>query len=297
MKEVVLITGANGGLAKVVKKMLSESYEIRSLTTQKKCVDRRSIFYCNIKENHVDEDALIGCKHIVHLSGYSILKPWTKKNKELMYVSRVNGATLLFNKCKALNIHPSTFISASASGIYGLKADGCKNEKSEIGTDWVANMAYDWESASNKFRELGTRVIQMRISLLFSKTTGFLKYNLLSMKFGIGAILGDKESPVNWIHVNDVSRFILDSIKNKDYQGAYNLTNGNIISQNELIKTIKREKYPYALIVHIPISAIKIFIGEKSLILNNKITLSIKKLRQIGFSCKYNTIQDVLKEE
>ena len=158
-------------------------------------------------------------------------------------------------------------------------------------------MAYDWESASNKFRKLGTRVIQMRISLLFSKTTGFLKYNLLSMKFGIGAILGDKESPVNWIHVNDVSRFILDSIKNKDYQGAYNLTNGNIISQNELIKTIKREKYPYALIVHIPISVIKIFIGEKSLILNNKITLSIKKLRQIGFSCKYNRIQDVLKEE
>ena len=117
------------------------------------------------------------------------------------------------------------------------------------------------------------------------------------MKFGIGAILGDKESPVNWIHVNDVSRFILDSIKNKDYQGAYNLTNGNIISQNELIKTIKLEKYPYALIVHIPISVIKIFIGEKSLILNNKITLSIKKLRQIGFSCKYNRIQDVLKEE
>ena len=297
MKEVVLITGANGDLAKVVKKKLSESYEIRSLTTRKKCVDRRSTYYWNIKKNHIDEDALIGCKHIVHLSGYSILKPWTKKNKNLMYLSRVNGAILLYNKCKALNVHPSTFISASASGIYGLKANGCKNEKSKIGTDWVANMAYDWESASNKFQKLGTRVIQMRISLLFSKSAGFLKYNLLSMKFGLGAILGDKESPVNWIHVNDVSRFILDAMKNENYQGTYNLTNGNIISQNELIKTIKREKYPYSIIIHIPISLIKLFIGEKSLILNSKITLSVKKLHQIGFFCKYNTIQDVLKEE
>ena len=297
MKEIVLITGSNGSLAKAAKKMLSKFYQIRSLTTQKKDVDRKSIFYWDVNKNHIDIDALKECNHIVHLSGYSILKPWTKKNKKLMYRSRVGGAILLFNKCEELNIRPSTFISASASGIYGLKAHGYKNEEDEVGTDWVAKMVYDWEESALKFQQLGTRVIQMRISLLLSTVSGLLKYHLLSMKYGVGVIFGNKENPISWIHVNDVSRFILDSIKNKDYQGAYNLTNGNIISQNELIKTIKREKYPYALIVHIPISVIKIFIGEKSLILNSKITLSVRKLRQIGFFCKHNTIQDILKEE
>lgn len=297
MKEIVLITGSNGTLAKVVKKILSKSYEIRSLTTQKKDVNRKSIFYWDINENYIDIDALKGCNHIVHLSGYPILKPWTKKNKKLMHTSRVGGAILLFNKCEELNIQPSTFISASASGFYGLNEYGYKNEEDQVGTDWVADMVYDWEAASLKFEALGSRVIQMRISLLVSKASGLLRYHLLSMKYGLGVILGDKENPINWIHVNDVSRFILAGIKNKNYHGAYNLTNGNIISQNRLIGIIKRETYPNTLIINIPISIIKLFIGQKSLILNTKIILNVEKLNQTGFVCKYNTIEQVLDEK
>lgn len=297
MKEIVLITGSNGSLAKVVKKMLSKSYTIRSLTTHKKDVNRKSIFYWDINEKYIDIDALKGCTHIVHLSGYSILKPWTKKNKKLMYISRVGGAILLFNKCKELNIQPSTFISASASGIYGLKEYGYKNEEGQVGTDWIANMVYDWEASALKFQQLGSRVIQMRISLLLSKGSGFLKYHLLSMKYGVGIVLGDKENPINWIHINDASRFILAGIKNKNYHGTYNLTNGNIVSQNCLIKIIKQKTYPNTVIINIPISIIQLFIGERSLILNNKITLSVEKLNQTGFLCKYNTVEQVLDEK
>ena len=43
--------------------------------------------------------ALIDCKHIVHLCGFNIMNRWTKKNRELMYSSRVLTANLLFNKC------------------------------------------------------------------------------------------------------------------------------------------------------------------------------------------------------
>ena len=297
MKEIVLITGSNGSLAKAAKKMLSKFYQIRSLTTQKKDVDRKSIFYWDVNKNHIDIDALKGCNHIVHLSGYSILKPWTKKNKKLMYRSRAGGAVLLFNKCEELNIRPSTFISASASGIYGLKEHGHKNEEDEVGTDWVAKMVYDWEESALKFQQLGTRVIQMRISLLLSTVSGLLKYHLLCMKYGVGVIFGDKDTPISWIHVNDVSRFIAVAIKNKNYQGAYNLTNGNIISQISLIKIIKRKIYPYTVIINIPISILQLFIGQRSLILNNKTILSVEKLNETGFVCKYNTVEEVLDQK
>ena len=294
MKEIVLITGANGNLAKTVGKLLSETYEIRSLTTNKKNADGKSIFYWNINKKHLDIDALKECKHIIHLCGYSILKRWTVKNKQLMHESRIGGANLLFNKCQELKIFPKTFISASASGIYGIESNGIKKEGDKVGSDWVARMVYQWEIAAQKFKQLESRVIKMRISLLLSKESGFLKYTLLSMRYGIGIILGYKEHPINWIHINDAARFVKESIENNAYQGSYNLANEETISKYKFMKVIKMKASPYSLIITIPTYLTHILFGKRSLILNNKIILSVKKLKKIGFFCKYNKLEDVL---
>ena len=294
MKDIVLITGANGDLAKTVKQLLSNSYQIRCLTTNKKNVDGKSIFYWDINKNYIDADALKECKHIIHLAGYSILNKWTKENIKLMYKSRVSVANLLFNKCEELNIHPETFISASASGIYGLTASGIKTEDDKMGSDWISKMVYDWEAAAEKFKQLGSRVIKMRISLLLSKTSGFLKYTLLSMKYGIGVIVGPKENPINWIHIDDAASFVQQAIKNSHYQGSYNLASEQTVSQNEFIKTIKSKVFAYSLIIRMPISLIRPLVGERSLIINSKFTLSVEKLKKTGFIWKYSSLEDVL---
>ena len=295
MKEIILITGANGSLAKTVKELLSNRYEIRNLTTNKKSVDKKSTFYWDITKKYIDTNALKNCKHIIHLSGYSILKKWTDKNKKLMHESRIGGAKLLFKKCKELNISPTTFISASASGIYGLTAIGLKTEKDEIGLDWVAKMANEWEISAQKFSELGTRVVNMRLSLLLSKNSGFLKYTLLSMKYGIGIITGEKKDPINWIHIDDVASFIKESIQKEQYQGTYNLANQYEISQEKFFKTIKKELFPYSLIIRLPIFCIRLVLGKRSMIINSKITLSVDKLKRSNFVWKYTRLEDVLK--
>ena len=114
MKEIVLITGSNGGLAKDVKKLLPKSYQIRSLTTKKQDVNGRTIFYWDINKKYIDIDALKGCNHIIHLSGYSILKPWTKKNKKLMYESRIDGA--IFQGCRITPYYDSLICKLICQG-------------------------------------------------------------------------------------------------------------------------------------------------------------------------------------
>ena len=193
MKERIIITGYSGSLARRTTELLKDNYEIIGLTSNKKRVNNKNIYYWNTSTDEIDKRALENCKHIIHLSGYPILKRWTKRNKKLMHESRVSASNLLFNKCKQLNISPKTFISASAIGIYGLNARGIKSEKDKIGTDWIARMASDWEESAQQFNQIGSRVIQMRISLLMNKETTFLKYNLLSMKLGIGIVIGSKE--------------------------------------------------------------------------------------------------------
>ena len=136
----------------------------------------------------------------------------------------------------------------------------------------------------------------MRISLLISKNSGFLKYNLLSMQFGIGAIIGSKNNPVNWIHIKDVALFIKNAIIDDNYSGRYNLSNKENISQKDFMKLIKKMMFPYAMIITIPIWIMQIFLGKRSKILNNKMTLDTKKLREVGFKHSYNTLEEVIKD-
>ena len=294
MKDIVLITGANSHLAKVLSRYLSKDYNVRHLTTQKKMISKDSYFHWDIKERYIDTRALENCKHIIHLAGFSVLKKWTIKNKKIMYDSRIESAKLIFDTCKKMNVRPTTFISASAIGIYDQSLEGNVHEDSPKGKDWLANMACDWEAAASKFKEIGSRVVQMRISLIFSEKAGFLKYNILSMRFGIGAIVGNANRKINWMHVKDIARFIKESINNKNYNGAYNLACEDKKSQEEFIKRIKKNLFPYAIIMKIPMFFIRFFLGKRSQIIETELSLDTSKLKKQGFKCKVNTLEKML---
>jgi hypothetical protein len=296
MKERIIITGYSGSLARKTTELLKDNYEIIGLTSNKKRVNNKNIYYWNTSTNEIDESALENCKHVIHLSGHSILKSWTKKNKRLMHESRVSAAHLLFNKCKKLNISPITFISASAIGIYGLDARGIKSENDKIGTDWIARMASDWEESAQQFKQIGSRIIQMRISLLMNQETAFLKYNLLSMKLGIGVIIGSKKKKISWIHVDDAANFIKEAITNENYKGAYNLATTKPISQEMFIKKIKERLFPYALIIRMPFYLLRLFLGKRSQIINTDVSINVDKLKKEGFFWKFHDFNEVLEK-
>ncbi|MDA9808558.1 hypothetical protein N9B89_04170, partial [Flavobacteriales bacterium] len=216
--------------------------------------------------------------------------------KRLMHESRVGAAHLLFNKCKKLNISPITFISASAIGIYGLNARGIKSENDKIGTDWIARMASDWEESAQQFKQIGSRIVQMRISLLMNQETAFLKYNLLSMKLGIGVLIGSKKKKISWIHADDAANFIKEAITNENYKGAYNLATKKPISQEMFINKIKERLFPYALIIRIPSFIIRLFLGKRSQIINTDVSINVDKLKKEGFIWKFYNFNEVLEK-
>ena len=294
MKEIILITGARGSLANVVKNRLKNKYTIRLLTTSKKIVNKKTIFYWNIDKNYIDCNALQNCDHIIHLAGYPIINRWTKKNKNLMFTSRINSSELIFKSCKENNIKPKTFISASAIGYYGLSSKGMKNENDKKGEDWVADLVDSWEKSANNFTSIGCRVINMRISLLISKKIAFLKYNILSVKFGIGLITGSKNRNFSWIHVEDVAKFIQNSIEQKIYSGVYNLATENNITELEFINILRKKYCSLALIINVPNSLLKLLLGERRKIINANYTVNIKKLKEVSFKWKYEKFDEVL---
>tara|TARA_B100001142_G_scaffold311908_1_gene346766 strand:+ start:7776 stop:8684 length:909 start_codon:yes stop_codon:yes gene_type:complete len=294
IKERIIITGYNGLLAQRALQLLKDDYQIIGLTSNKASVNNRDVYFWNPSKNEIDEKALENCKHIIHLAGYPIIKRWTKENKKLMHESRINASNLLFNKCKDLNISPKTFISASAIGIYGLNSIGLISENDKTGEDWIARMGLDWENSAEQFKQIGSRVIQMRISLLIDKNAAFLKYNLLSMKLGVGILIGSRKKKISWIHLDDAVHFIKEAITNKKYNGPYNLAAKKPIDQEAFISTIKEQLFPYALIIKIPFYVVRLFLGERSKIINTNQSICVDKLKKLGFIWKFPDFNTVV---
>ena len=297
MHKKILITGANGALARATANLLKDSnFDVVFYTTNRTQVDNKINFFWNPELGIIDANALDGCSHIIHLSGMSIMKPWTKKNKQLMYSSRVSAAQLIFETCQANNIKVQTFISASAIGFYGLNTIGLKSEEDLPEDDWLSKMSVDWESAATRFEEIGSRVVKMRISLLFSKGAGYLKAVLLLMKFGIAPIFGSGKRSLAWIHLNDAARFIEWSINNTTISGAYNLATENNSNQIQLVNEMRRLSSKYSIIIFIPSFILRLLVGEKSKILEGGASISLDKLRSSGFECKY-TLKSIFNSE
>ena len=295
MKETVLISGKNGLLANRFWELQKSKYNIKFLSTDKKKCDNISVFYWNIKDKFVDENALIDCDHIVHLAGYPIINRWTKENKKKMYESRINSTKLIYKYCKKLMIVPKTFICASAIGIYGLESEGIKDEKDITDADWISRMAIDWEKSADSFKKINSKVVKMRISLIISKTSLFLKSYLLSMRFGIATLLGSKSRHISWIHIDDAVNFIDLAINNKKYNGTYNLATSKSLTQGELVKIIKEEKYPFCITFQIPARILAFILGKRSKIFMPNLVAKADKLKKLDFKYKYNSFREVIR--
>lgn len=297
-KEKVLITGANGSFAKRLKLKLSIlGYDVVCLSSNPKKVDNKNIFFWDISNKILDEKAIIDCQHIVHLSGFSIVKPWTSKNKQLMYESRVRAANLLFEKCLSHHINPKTFITASAMGYYGLTSEQQCKETDVPAKGWLSELCVDWEGAAHQFEQLGSRVVKMRISLLLSKNEGFLKPTLLSMKFGVLTVFGSGSQPIEWIHIDDAVKFAVFALQQTHINGAYNLAANHKLSQYEFMKTLKSQLAPNALMIKLPNYLLNIIFGQRSAILVGGCGLSSKKLLSSGFELDYPTLENVIEKK
>ena len=293
-KEIVLITGYNGSLAKHLIKFLKTKYVVRSLTTSKKSLIDNNVFFWDPSNEILDTNALKGCSHIIHLAGFPILSKWTKKNKKLIYDSRIKSSRLIFNYIKKLGLKIETFISASAIGIYKENTSNNQNESSSGSKSWIGKLVSEWEDESNKFDELNARCIQLRIPLIFDKKHGFLKYNLLSMKFGMGIIFGKKNQILNWVSTNDICRFIEFSIKNKNIKGPFNIASSKKYSKIDILRNIRLNKYKYSIVISLPDYLVDLIFGEKSSIIKSNINICSKKIHDTGFVFSDSEIEKII---
>lgn len=294
--EKILITGSNGLIGRHLANYLSSrNYEVRHLS-RKKDFNKQHHYFWDLNSGLIEESALIGVDHIIHLAGAGIAeKRWTAKRKKEIIDSRVKSAQLLFKEVNKMNVKPKTFISASAIGSYGaVTNDKIFTEDDEPGNDFQGEVCQQWEFYSRKFSELGIRNIQLRFGVVFSKNGGALPKMMLPIKLCIGSALGSGNQFLPWVHIDDVLKIIEWSILNGNLSGPYNVVAPEYKTYKEFVKAIADKLGRLLFMPNVPSFFLKLILGEMSQIILEGSRISSKKIVDSGYIFNFPTLDSAL---
>lgn len=297
MKEIVLITGAGGMIARELSKRLEKDYTVRFLTRKKQ---HSNEFEWDVRKGTIDEAALENVSHVIHLAGANISeKRWTTERKEELISSRVDSAQLILKTLREKKIKLKSFITASGINYYGTKTtDTIFTEKDAPGNDFLSEVVVLWERAADNFKEenLAERVVKIRTAVVLSEKDGALKKMIPTIKMGIGSPLGSGKQFMPWVHIKDICSIYKFALKNSDLDGAYNATAPEHITNENLTKNIAKILRKPLFIPNVPGFVLKLIFGELADALLEGSRASSQKIQDAGFQFEFPRLEMALED-
>jgi uncharacterized protein (TIGR01777 family) len=297
MKEVVLITGAGGMIAKELAKKIGQDYEIRFLTRHRK---QENEYEWDLKKGTVDETAFDNVSHIIHLAGANISeKRWTPERKRELISSRVDSAELLRATLRKNKIKLKSFISASGINFYGTKtSEKIDVETDPPGNDFLSEVVVLWERAADDFKEqeLAERVVKIRTAVVLSEKDGALKKMVPPVQYYIGSPLGSGKQYMPWIHIEDICSIYEFALKNSAIEGAYNAVSPQHATNKELTKKIAKVLGKPLWMPNVPGFVLKLIFGELASAILEGSRASSQKILDAGFHFKFPDLEKALRD-
>jgi hypothetical protein len=162
---------------------------------------------------------------VFHLSGERLTPlRWSEAKRERVRASRVVTTDLLARAIAAADMPPAVFVSASAIGYYGSRADELLDETSAPGSGFLAELCRAWEAAAAPAREAGIRVVSIRTGIVLSRANPLIGLQLPIFRAGFGAHLGSGRQWMSWIALDDVVEAILHVALTPAIDGPCNLS-------------------------------------------------------------------------
>jgi uncharacterized protein (TIGR01777 family) len=302
--QTVLITGGTGMIGKAItNQLLQKAYSVIVLTRKLPVDDVKTagLTYAvwDVKKQTIDIAAIKKADHIIHLAGAGVVdKKWTDAYKKEILDSRTESSSLLVSSLKNNANKVKTIISASAIGWYGAdKAGKPFMETDPAANDFLGDTCRLWEQSIDPVADIGIRLIKLRTGIVLSNSGGALAEFKKPIKLGVAGILGDGKQIVSWIHVDDLCRIYIAAIENEHLSGVYNAVAPAPVTNKELTMELAKQMNGQLFIpLHVPVMALKLMMGERSIEVLKSTTASAAKIQQAGFSFLYPDITSALKQ-
>lgn len=295
-----LVTGATGLVGtSLVNALLQSGIGVHYLTTrvpQNAAFPGARGFRWDPIQGTIDTEALEGVSTVIHLAGASIAKPWTKAYKKEILDSRVQGLAVLAQAIEGGKFPIKKLVTASATGIYPSDLEQVYAEShTEVAQDFLGQVVQQWETAADRWSELGIEVVKCRFGLVFSTTSGSLPAMVGPVRWGLGSALGHGQQWQSWIHLKDLTQLLIWCAA-QGPAGVYNAVAPNPLRQIELAKTIARILRKPFWAPPVPSWVLKIILGERSALVLSSQCVSAQKILDAGFVFEFSEVSDALSD-
>jgi len=133
---------------------------------------------------------------------------------------------------------PSVLVSASATGYYGDRGNEELIERSSSGSGFIAELCQQWEEAVRPAKEVGIRVVTIRLGLVLTPDGGALAKMLTPFRAGMGGKIGNGKQYVSWITLSDCIGAIKYLLQDKHISGPVNLVAPSPVTNAEFTKAL-----------------------------------------------------------
>lgn len=283
-----LITGASGFIGGRLGEALEQNHELYALSRRK----GTKVSFKSTVVTPEDLPHLEGVEAIVNFAGASIAaQRWTESYKKVLRESRIGFTKKILSALDLSELQ--VLVQASAVGVYKPQGDEVITEDSPADESFLAQLVLDWEAASEK---LEAHKVYLRQGMVLGKNAPAVNKMEPLFKNRVGAVLGDGQQNMSWVHVDDVVQIVKESLETKKYKGIYNMVSPNPINNKDFTtafsKAMGRKQWAPA----VPEVALKLAYGEMSQVLLDSQKCRPQRLIEEGYEFKYESVLEALKD-
>ncbi|MDA1082281.1 MAG: TIGR01777 family oxidoreductase [Gemmatimonadetes bacterium] len=256
---MIAVAGASGFVGRAFCRML-ELRGKRVLRIGRRDADVR---WPSVGEEFGEDarERLRGVRAVVNLAGEPIGARWTDARRHAIRDSRVRLTAVLARAIALLDPRPAVLVSASAVGIYGDRGDEWLDEASRPGDGFLANVAREWEAATEPARLSGIRVVLLRLGIVVGPGGGIVSQLRPAFRLALGARLGDGSQWMSWISLADTVRCIARAVDDDQVRGVVNVVSPHPVTNSDFTKAFARASGRPAVLAA-PAFALRVVFGE-----------------------------------
>jgi uncharacterized protein (TIGR01777 family) len=242
----------------------------------------------------IEAKALDGFDAVVHLAGESIAGRWTAAKKARIRDSRVQGTRTLAAAMARTDRPPKVMVCASAIGIYGDRGEEVLSEESAPGIDFLAEIAKQWEAATEPAGRAGVRVVSLRFGVVLSPRGGALAQMLTPFRMGAGGRIGSGRQWMSWITLGDIAGAIQHALATDSLRGPVNTVAPNPVTNDQFTRALG-ETLHRPTIFPLPAFVVRLMFGEmgEALLLGSQ-RVDCGKLLASGFRFRHPELKPAL---
>ncbi|HEY9799993.1 MAG TPA: TIGR01777 family oxidoreductase [Leptolyngbyaceae cyanobacterium] len=301
----VAITGATGFVGtRLVQRLHKEGHQIIILTRNTTSARRNfpAQTFPNVEivaytptTSGAWQDVIAGCDGVVNLAGEPIAETrWTPAHKREILNSRQLGTQKIVEAIAKANPKPTVLVNASAIGYYGTSETATFDENSASGRDFLAQVCQAWEAEAQKVRELGLRLVILRLGIVLG-LGGALGKMITPFKLYAGGPIGSGRQWFSWIHIDDVVNLIVQALTNPQLEGVYNATAPNPVRMNDLSQTMGQVMNRPSWLP-VPAFALEALLGDGAIVVLEGQQVLPKRALEAGIKYQYPNLQPALQD-